>query len=348
MGISLEQMANLLHEERMGRFEKGVSVDPTINMTPEEKSKWEAMNAEYRDKFKKADAPLRQRLSWDKEAAGSWDVTYYPTNKDDPDVKKGFGSQHLAENWVKGSGIVRRSDIITIENSRTNEAYDYNFSGGRFVKKRMASVEKEARAPSGLYGYTKATQRDCEASISKIRRFASRTARSAYGKDNRVAEFFGTYAKRAKSNSARVLMAALKELSPKFAYEQTRGFPVIDCQQDHLRAIESAMHDKMRGVSQKEARDYGMYGFPAKTVRLGLEACSSVKEHAGVVASDLHRRRQASYTDITGFFKQHSKEARCHASRMILGCYPDETYKFASDEKARNLEEPSAFDISWE
>lgn len=341
MGLSLEQMAAFLHDEREGRFEKGVPADPTVNMTPEEKAKWEEENAKNRDRFKNA-APARLRLSWDKRAGGTWLVEYYPTNKDDPQTKEGFSDEQQAEGWVKGSGIVRRSDLITIRNKRTGESFNYNFSRGHFLRVKAA---KEARAPGGLYGYTKSTQRDCEASIRKLQRFASRSARSAYSKDSRVAEFLGTHAKRSKSASARVLMAALKELSPKFANEQTRGFPVIEAQEDHLKAIEIAMHEGM-GSSLKEAREYGMYGFPAKTARLGLDACASIKEHAGIVASTLHRRRQALYANITGFFKEHSKKARCHVSRMILGYYPDESHKFASGPEV--VADDTPLDISWE
>jgi len=40
--------------DRMARFPEGQHADPTKNMTPEQKTKWEAMNKEHGDKFKTA------------------------------------------------------------------------------------------------------------------------------------------------------------------------------------------------------------------------------------------------------------------------------------------------------
>jgi hypothetical protein len=40
--------------EIMAKFEKGVSADPTENMSPEDKKKWEAMKDKHGDKFKQA------------------------------------------------------------------------------------------------------------------------------------------------------------------------------------------------------------------------------------------------------------------------------------------------------
>jgi len=45
---------------REAKFPKGTPADPTANMTPEQKAKWEAMNAEHGDKFKTANGDMLQ------------------------------------------------------------------------------------------------------------------------------------------------------------------------------------------------------------------------------------------------------------------------------------------------
>lgn len=271
----------------------------------------------------------------------------------------------IIASWKNQKGALEGlMDLIESTRAKIQKSYNLNFT------KRGSLDEpatKEASAPTGLYGYTKAVQRDCEASARKLQRFASSVAKRAYGKDGRVAEFLGTHAKRGKSLSARILVAAMKDLGPKFASEATRGYPVIQANEDDMQAIERAMMQKHKATDgqTKEARDYGMYGFPTKTARLGLDACTSLKEHAGVIASDLHRRRHAMYENITGFLREHAKQAKCHASRMILGCYPEETYKFGSRKKEEGADEdkpsiggnlvsqwleksPEEFKIKWE
>lgn len=74
-----------------------------------------------------------------------------------------------------------------------------------------------AGKPSGLYGYTKKVQADCETATRKLARVASKLARVAYQKDERVAPFLGTHSKRANSLSAKILTAAMKDLGPKVA-----------------------------------------------------------------------------------------------------------------------------------
>jgi len=171
--------------------------------------------------------------------------------------------------------------------------------GGRLL---LASDGKTA---AGLYGYTKAVQRDCEASVRKLQRRASAIARKAWQKDEKVAAFLTTHAKRGKSRSARILLTALKNMGPKVASDKT--------------------------VTKEAAvTSYGMYGFPSKTARLGLAACMDVRDFAGTVSADLHRRKASLYEPLTGFLGQHTKAARCNYSRMILGTYPDASIRIAS------------------
>jgi len=84
-----------------------------------------------------------------------------------------------------------------------------------------------------------------------------------------------------------------------------------------------------RSAGRRNPR-YGMYGFEAKTANLGLAACTSVKEAAGNIAADLHRRKAAQYRDITGFFQEHHKTAGCNYSGLLLGSYPDRDMKLGS------------------
>ena len=77
------------------------------------------------------------------------------------------------------------------------------------------------QAASGLYGFTKKTQTDCEASIRKLTKQANTIARRIYAKDEKVAPFLVAHSNRAKSLSASILMSALEELGPKLASDKT-------------------------------------------------------------------------------------------------------------------------------
>jgi hypothetical protein len=278
------------------RFEEGKPADPTEHMSPEDKKKWKEMNEEHGEKFK--DATLRHRSTWgpppDKTAAG------------------------------------------------------------------------------GLYGYTKATQHDVEAAVRRIQKQAGAIAKGIWAKDERVASFLTTHAKRANSASARILLAVMKEMGPKVAsrlgfgseheglydaimliaekddaarqqnnarlavdraYEEYRKTQAGNRRNDfrvlqaHLTndltkqwALEAS--DGNKTASHKEA-EYGMYGYRAKTARLGLDACSDIRDQAGRIAYDLHARRTAMYDNITGFLKEHSKQSKCRYSNLLLSSYPD-------------------------
>lgn len=163
----------------------------------------------------------------------------------------------------------------------------------------------EKAAASGLYGYTRAIQTDVEATIRKAQKRASVLARGIYAKDENVVPFLLKHAKRANSMPAKLLLAAMKDLGPKIP--------------------EKTASEKTSGL--------GMYGVATKTARLGLSACSELRAFVGEAASDLHQRRVAGYPHITGFLKQHHKEAKCEYSRLILGCYPDAPEE-ASSKKA--------------
>jgi len=170
---------------------------------------------------------------------------------------------------------------------------------------RMASEKSgrerlswEKEAATGLYGFTKQTQSDVEASVRKIQKRALSLAKQAYAKDAGVVPFLQVHAKRARSSSAQLVLAAMKDIGPKVASDET-----------------------VKEASDKTAK--GLYGHPAKTARLGLSVCADFRAFAGEVAADLHTRRTARYAKITGFLGQHSKQGKCAYSKLLLGCYPD-------------------------
>lgn len=193
---------------------------------------------------------------------------------------------------------------------RWNKALDAFLATGTPPKYQAVKM-RYAAAPTGLYGHTRATQRDCEAAGRKLAKVALRIARGAFEKDGEVVPFLQAHAKREGSRSAKVLLAAMREVGPKVASEMRGGIP-------------------------KEAGSptHGLYGFKSRTADLGLDSCKSLRASAGHIASDLHRRRGDMHEKITGFLKEHSKQGRCLYSGMLLSCYPDATVRLASDRAA--------------
>ena len=179
-----------------------------------------------------------------------------------------------------------------------------------------------ARAPGGLYGFTKSVQADCETAIRKLNNHATSLAKSAYQRDERIVSFLQTHSKRARSNSARVLLGAMKNLGPQ---------------------IEA-------GGRLAAGRTYGLYGFPSNTAKLGLAICAQLREQSGLISASLHARRAAKHARITGFLSQHAKAARCHSSRMLSASYPDENaayVRMAAECKTANpVDRWLAFDLS--
>jgi len=208
----------------------------------------------------------------------------------DEDMRDNWG--HLGIHGLRNLKIATETEIVgTVASSPKTEP-------------TQVEVTSVTAAPaSGLYGYTKALQGSVEASIRKLQRKASKLAKQIYAKDQRVSEFLSAHVKRSKSTTAKVLVAAMQDLGPKFASET----PVV-----------------------KEGKQYGLYGYPSKTANLGLTACTSLKEEAGLVASGLHSRKAGLHEQITGFLKQHSRSVKCSASKMLLTAYPDVSIRLAS------------------
>jgi len=288
------------------------------NQPKEFQDKWMAENAKYKDKFKKkAESGLPGDSNPEEELAPDAEMMARFPEGEPADPTKNM-SEEDKKKWLAEKE--KHKDEFKAASSRERTTWDKEAGkdkgpgvpDGTGPRKddpecpKNKADKEAARAPSGLYGFTKAIQGDCEASIRKLERRAASLARNAWQKDEETARFLTLHAKRAKSVPARLLVAAMKQLGPKVA-----------------SSLEA----------DKTARDYshGLYGFRTKTARLGLTACSALREHAGHISYDLHSRRASLYEPITGFFTQHKKATRCNYSRMLLAGYPDMA-KAASEE----------------
>ncbi|MBQ73276.1 MAG: hypothetical protein CMJ67_10270 [Planctomycetaceae bacterium] len=181
--------------------------------------------------------------------------------------------------------------------------------------RQKADASRLKEGAGGLYGYTKGTQRDVEASVRKAQRRAASVAKALYAKDERSVDFLKAHVKRANSKTARLILAAMKNLGPRVASEMLPS-------ERHVARV--AAEEKVAG---------GLYGYPTKTARLALVACSDLRAYVGEVAYNLHSRRTAKYAKMTGFLKEHGKTAKCAYSRMILDCYPDAPVSKEAKEK---------------
>lgn len=99
------------------------------------------------------------------------------------------------------------------------------------------------------------------------------------------------------------------------------------CKEHHVtpEATEGVKLAKTAG-----APEYGLYGYKAKTADLGLDSCKEVRTAAGRITADLHRRKGDLHEKLTGFWKEHAKQAKCAYAGMLLSCYPEAGMKFAA------------------
>ena len=93
-----------------------------------------------------------------------------------------------------------------------------------------------------------------------------------------------------------------------------QGFDDVSRGRRRRASVNIAASEKIAG---------GMYGYPAKTARMVLSACTDLKAHVGELAFAMNSRRAAQYEQITGFLKEHGKTAKCAYSKMILDSYPE-------------------------
>ena len=390
MSMTLDDMA-----ARLGRFEEGVPADPTVNMSEEDKKKWEAMNEEHRDKFKTAtglrvrfhEAALPGDIVPPSEAESDTEAKFEEGKPADPtenmteEQRKEWWKQHgehkdefkeaawpglpprlmalynklrkwgeaNIERYVRHGGIdedglaealarqaghpewaqdsdhwvyelaydLRDRLMPAMAHTASETDTEAKFEEGKPADPTENMSEEDKKkwmeyhgqvdklAASGLYGFTKSVQADCEGAFRKIQRQAKKIMKGASSRDGKVAEFLATHARRADSLPARLLVAAFNDLSPKVELEEI---------------------PKEAGASVR-----GLYGFPTKTARLGLNACSELRAFTGEAVEDLHVRRADRHQHITGFLQEHIKAASDDYAKMILACYPENVSKAAAD-----------------
>lgn len=165
--------------------------------------------------------------------------------------------------------------------------------------------EIEKQAATGLYGFPKGVQNDCETASRKLAKTALTVAKRIYASDPKVVAFLQAHEKREQSRSATVLLTAMKEIGPKLA---------------------------SHSMEKTSAAEYSLYGFKAKTADLGLNACTEIRSASGRIAAAMHLRKTEKYGAVTGFLKEHAEQGKCAYSSMILSCYPEEGMKLASGE----------------
>lgn len=170
-------------------------------------------------------------------------------------------------------------------------------------------AQKKAAVASGLYGFSRAIQSDCDGACKRLSKAADAIAKAAYQRDNKVADFLAVHANRADSLPAKLLVASLRNMAPKVA---------------------SGNSMKMSSMDREAAAKIGLYGFSARTARIGLRACTDLRHEAGYIANDLHARRKNAHSKITSFFKRHADEGGCMYSLMMSTCYPEASVKVAS------------------
>lgn len=347
-------------DEIKSRFEEGVPADPIENMSPEDAAKWERQNEEHRDKFKDASHPRLDKrppqilpLSKAKQMAKKlqkgdpdWEYRVVPQDSGKAIIEV-YEGKHLLGKWAgedrsatdllerwggtdedekegkfeKGKPADPTKNMSPEDKAKWDkyegDVEDLKVAGLEFISWDSSEVTPEGDmlikganirvAATGLYGFTKAVQSDCESCARKLSRQADKIAKRIYAKDEKVATFLSKHAERNDSLSAKILVAAMKNIGPKLANDDPPEDPAV-----------------------KKASKYSLYGFRAKTARLGLNACTEIRDTAGHLASDLHRRRAAKHARIVAFLEQHADEGKCIYSRMIRSSYPDADSRIAS------------------
>lgn len=233
------------------------------------------------------------------------------------------------DNGILGGGFdyqkVADSEIPEESRNRDRMASEIQDISAAWEALNQDFIKSAAVAPGGMYGYTKAVQKMCETASRKLNRTATRIAKEAARRDKNVMAFLQTHGKRSKSTPAKILVATYKDSMPKLAAE--------------------AEMERMASV-EKEARNYGMYGYLRKTANAGMRACVELREEAGAIAADLHHRKANLYDKITGFLGEHSKTGRDHSARLLLNVYPDGV----NSKMASALVTPSSVEewLKWE
>jgi len=191
-----------------GKFEKGKPADPCKNMSEAECAEWKRQNERHRDQFKGAATPSEmERAQADRaDADAEEDRARADRERADAEMAHSAGK-------VKGPGNPDGTGP-----GRHSPECPHSDKEAGFTRQRLTWATREAaRAPTGLYGFTRKTQQDVEASVRKVNRRAGKIAKAVWRQDEHVAAFLTAHAKRARSAPARILVTALKEVGPRVA-----------------------------------------------------------------------------------------------------------------------------------
>ena len=324
------------HEGPQGRkdFMKDMKKDPA------RLKEWDKQKELHKDQFEEAMTDFSEELEAYEEAmwAKGEDV---PLDKLPEELQENVenpppGVQALKEKMEQGKAARQRTTWRAASEQQADklEAEAEANEAQAEADRQKADAARMKEGAGGLYGYTKGTQRDVEASVRKAQRRAASLAKNLL-KDPKAADFLGVHSKRAGSKTARLLRAAMRDVLPKIASTHPDSLPseraaaeiaISKSEMDTLHKdgeVEIDEHTLTYKEASTEKAAGGLYGFPAKTARNALAACTDLRAYIGEIAYDLHSRRTAKHDRITGFLKEHGKTAKCGYSRMMLSCYPD-------------------------
>jgi hypothetical protein len=293
--------------DKEGRNPGGVSI-PMEEMVKRYGPEWKTNRDKHKDKFTKK----RKGALYELWSEGHRNQEGYPVGSDEDHINKLAGLGRLVDPANEDGPVAlyqSANQFTVVANLNGPWAVDLSHAQIRMAAQGIQA----ARIPGGLYGYTKAVQKDCETAVKRLNKVALAMAKKAFQKDERIVPFLTTHSKRSKSTTAKILLASLKTIGPREASE-------------------------IKGGKTAAGRRYSLYGYPEKTVRSGLSLCSELRHEAGRIAVDLHMRKAALHGKITGFFSTHGKKARCNSSRILLAGYPDADLKFASEPKVASPE----------
>jgi len=318
--VDLKQIAETDPEIQL-QYQTFVAEDDMANrqrLTNTLNSKWGATlkvasnkEAKYSDSYQKHFDAMKAHAPKVEKHGDYWSVSVWSVSIDKYMGVAEWKDKKLAEADLTEWKKAHLDTLRRLEKAMKEKGADASpdKSAAEVVEGDIDSTPK--RVPGGLYEYPKSIQAAVESSNRKLKRAAMKAVRNAYEKDRRVVGFLNTHVKRAKSAPARALLAAMAEAYPVLASLGAEGGHTVEA-------------GKKR---------YGLYGYPAKVASLGLQACSQVREQAGHIASDLHRRKASQAERIIGFLSTHGKKARCQYSRMLRMAYPDPQMKLAAAAK---------------
>jgi len=321
--LAMDAFAEMLRDSK---FEKGVSADPTENMSAEDAAEWERQNKEHADEFKTAD--LEAVLHRDDDGTVPFDLFFNRT---------------------------AAPKLVWNPSAEAKKMVEAHYA--KALRGKTAAV-----TAGGKWGFTKGTESACTAGVNKLQKAASRIAKALYAKDEGSVGFLQKHAARAGSKTASMLLKAMESLGPMAQLNKTasqkwkiwtgpvgvkqvahdlRGVSgvsnVVDGTEHVYFNYEGDLYDlakdapasvkpllKGRGVRKMAGKSgNGLYGFSEKTAKLGLDACSALHHEAGVIAADLFARKGADPVKVAGYLTANAKKGKCAFSDLLAEVAPD-------------------------